>query len=36
MSAYADYHAGKLERYEYPAEEIERAMQTLPEVSFAG
>ena len=36
MSAYADYHAGKLERYEYPAEAIERAMQKLPEVIFAG
>lgn len=36
MSAYADYHAGKLERYEYPAEAIERAMQTVPEVTFPG
>jgi tryptophan synthase beta chain len=36
MTAYADYHAGKLQRYEYPTAEIERAMQELPEVSFPG
>ena len=36
MTAYADYHAGKLERYEYPTEAIEKALQSLPEVSFPG
>ena len=34
MSAYADYHAGKLQGYAHPTEEIERAMQELPEVRF--
>lgn len=34
MTAYADYHAGKLQRYEYPTAEIERAMQELPDVNF--
>ena len=32
MAAYDAYHAGKLERYAYPAAEIERAMQDLPNV----
>ena len=36
MSAYADYHTGKLERYAYPAEAIERALQTVPEIPFPG
>ncbi len=36
MTAYADYHAGKLQRCEYPAAEIERAIQELPEVNFPG
>ena len=34
MRAYADYHAGKLQGYAHPTEEIERAMQELPEVRF--
>ena len=36
MTAYADYHAGKLERSEYPTEAIEKALQSVPEVSFPG
>jgi tryptophan synthase beta chain len=31
MQAYIDYHAGKLEDYEYPAEEVAAALQDLPE-----
>ena len=30
MQAYIDYHAGKLENYEYPAEEIAMALAGLP------
>ncbi|MFW6250193.1 MAG: TrpB-like pyridoxal phosphate-dependent enzyme [Alkalispirochaetaceae bacterium] len=30
MKAYADYHAGKLHAYEYPAEEIAMALAGLP------
>jgi tryptophan synthase beta chain len=36
MSAYAQYLAGELPRYEYPEEEIAEAMRHLPEVAFAG
>ena len=32
MQAYIDYHAGKLENYEYPAEEIAMALAGLPSV----
>ncbi|TVQ18513.1 MAG: TrpB-like pyridoxal phosphate-dependent enzyme [Spirochaetaceae bacterium] len=32
MQAYLDYHAGKLEAYEYPAEEIAMALSGLPSV----
>ncbi len=32
MQAYIDYHAGKLENYEYPAEEIAMALAGLPAV----
>jgi tryptophan synthase beta chain len=35
MKAYADYHEGKLERYEYPQAAIDEAMKHLPQVSFA-
>ncbi|MEZ4661289.1 MAG: TrpB-like pyridoxal phosphate-dependent enzyme [Caldilineaceae bacterium] len=34
MAAYAAYHSGKLERYEYPQAEIEKAMQQRPQVTF--
>ncbi len=34
MSAYADFLAGKLDRYQYPAEAIARAMESVPSVSF--
>jgi len=34
MGAYEAYLAGKLEDYEYPAEAIARAMQTLPKVEL--
>jgi tryptophan synthase beta chain len=30
MQAYIDYHAGKLENFEYPAEEISMALAGLP------
>ncbi len=33
MSAYMDYMAGKLQNYEYPAEEIAMALAGLPSVS---
>jgi len=36
MTAYADYRAGKLERYEFPTEAIAKALQSVPEVSFPG
>ncbi len=36
MQAYADYHDGTLERYEYPEEDIQNALTRLPDVSFAG
>ena len=36
MAAYGRHAAGELERYEYPASEIEEAMQHLPAVSFPG
>jgi tryptophan synthase beta chain len=32
MQAYIDYHAGKLENFEYPAEEIAMALAGLPAV----
>ena len=32
MQAYIDYHSGKLENYEYPAEEIAMALAGLPAV----
>jgi len=32
MAAYDDYHQGKLHDYEYPQEEIEKAMGDLPQV----
>jgi tryptophan synthase beta chain len=32
MQAYIDYHAGKLENYDYPAEEIAMALAGLPAV----
>jgi tryptophan synthase beta chain len=32
MQSYIDYHAGKLENYEYPAEEIAMALAGLPAV----
>jgi tryptophan synthase beta chain len=32
MQSYIDYHAGKLENYEYPAEEIAMALAGLPPV----
>jgi tryptophan synthase beta chain len=32
MQAYIDYHAGKLENFEYPAEEIAMALAGLPVV----
>jgi tryptophan synthase beta chain len=32
MQAYIDYHAGKLQNYEYPAEEIAMALAGLPSV----
>ena len=34
MAAYGAYAEGTLERYEYPANEIEEAMEHLPEVNF--
>ncbi|MGM0400438.1 MAG: TrpB-like pyridoxal phosphate-dependent enzyme [Chloroflexota bacterium] len=33
MAAYQDYFEGKLEDYRYPQEEIQKALDTLPEVS---
>jgi tryptophan synthase beta chain len=33
MSAYDDYFAGRLEDYEYPREEVERALRDLPKVN---
>ena len=36
MAAYAAYHAGSLERYDYPEAAIKEAMRHLPEVEFAG
>jgi len=32
MQAYIDYHAGKLQNYDYPAEEIAMALAGLPAV----
>ena len=32
MQAYIDYHAGKLQNYEYPAEEVAMALAGLPAV----
>ena len=32
MQAYMDYHADKLENYQYPAEQIEKALAGLPTV----
>jgi len=32
MQSYIDYQAGKLENYEYPAEEIAMALAGLPAV----
>ena len=32
MKAYEDYFAGKLPDYEYPEEEVERALAELPKV----
>ena len=34
MSAYEDYHQGKLQDYEYPQQAVEMAMADLPEVSL--
>ena len=36
MAAYGRHAAGNLERYQYPEEEIERALSDLPQVSFGG
>jgi tryptophan synthase beta chain len=33
IQAYIDYHAGKLQAYEYPAEEVAMALAGLPSVS---
>ncbi len=33
MTAYDDYFAGKLPNYEYPPEEVERALKELPQVA---
>jgi hypothetical protein len=33
--SYQQYLNGKLEDYAYPAEEVEKAMQTLPQVEMA-
>lgn len=35
MAAYQAYFSGKLQDYEFPAEEIERARESLPKVSIA-
>jgi tryptophan synthase beta chain len=35
MQAYIDYHAGKLQNYDYPAEEIAMALAGLPAVEMA-
>jgi tryptophan synthase beta chain len=35
MMSYQQYLNGKLEDYAYPAEEVEKAMQTLPQVEMA-
>jgi tryptophan synthase beta chain len=35
MQAYIDYHAGKLQNYDYPAEEIAMALAGLPSVQMA-
>jgi len=35
MQAYIDYHAGKLQNYDYPAEEIAMALAGLPAVEAA-
>jgi tryptophan synthase beta chain len=35
MGAYEAYLSGKLEDYEYPAEEVEEAMKHLPQVQLA-
>ena len=35
MTAYEDYHLGKLKDYEYPAEKVEEAMKHLPAVPAA-
>ena len=35
MAAYDAYNKGELEDYEYPAEEVEKAVQLLPEVELA-
>jgi len=36
LSAYEAYFKGQLEDYEYPEEEIQRALQTLPGVNGRG
>lgn len=36
MQAYIDYHAGKLQNYQYPAEEIAMALAGLPAVGIPG
>lgn len=36
MASYDKYFAGELEDYEYPAEEIERALHNLPKVATGG
>ena len=36
MTAYEDYHLGKLKDYEYPAEKVEEAMKHLPVVPAQG
>ena len=36
MAAYAAYHEGNLERFEYPEDAIAEAMRHLPDVQFTG
>ena len=36
MAAYGKHAAGELERYEYPADDIAKAMTHLPDVTFTG
>ena len=36
MAAYDEYHAGRLQAYEFPEASVAEAMAHLPEVAFAG